>query len=126
MAVARPMPELAPVTTLTVMVRTSVDSLVPGHQRVHSRAGVSEPSRGGFLQDVHAAGGAEADDVGQADFGVLDLPFLGLAAKVEANLPDVGDAGGRDRVTLRLQPAGHVDRTLPVPPRGAGVEEVDC
>jgi len=27
-------------------------------------------SEGGFLQDVDAAGGAEADDVGQVDLGV--------------------------------------------------------
>ncbi len=37
------------------------------------------------------------------DLGALDLAVAGLAAQVVADLPDVGDAGGRDRVALRLQ-----------------------
>src|SRR5688500_8227226 len=65
------------------------------------------PGSGG-LQDVHAAGAAQPDDVGQADPGALDLAVAGLAAEVVADLPDVGDAGGRDRVALRLEAAGDV------------------
>ena len=56
---------------------------------------------------------AETDDVGQADLGALDLAVAGLAAEVVADLPDVGDAGGRDRVALRLEPARHVHRRRP-------------
>ena len=68
------------------------------------------PSGGGLLEDVDAAGRAEADHVGQADLGALDLAVAGFTAKVVADLPDVGDAGRRDRVALRLQAARHVDR----------------
>ena len=48
-----------------------------------------------------------------------------LAAQVGADLPDVGDAGRRDRVALGLQTTRDVDRGLPVPPGGPAVEEVD-
>src|SRR3546814_3797180 len=65
-------------------------------------------SGGGALQDVHAAGRAEADDVGQAHLCALDLTVAGLAAEVVAHLPDVGDAGGGDRVALALEATGHV------------------
>src|SRR5688572_13229041 len=80
--------------------------------------------RGRLLQDVHATRRAEADDVGQADLGALDLAIAGLTAQVVADLPDVGDAGGRDRVALGLQAARHVDRGLAVTPRRARQEEV--
>ena len=63
--------------------------------------------------------------MGQADLGALDLAVAGLAAEVVADLPDVGDAGRRDRVALRLEAARHVHRRLAVAPRGAGLEEVD-
>src|SRR3954464_11072309 len=53
-------------------------------------------SGGRALQDVDAAGRAEPDHVGQADLGVLDLAIAGLTPQVVADLPDVGDAGGRD------------------------------
>src|SRR5438270_406868 len=104
MAVARPMPELAPVTTLTV---------------------IRPPRSGGLLQDVDAAGRAQPDDVGQSDLGPLDLPVATLTAEVGAHLPDVGDAGGRDRMALRLKTAGHVDRQPAVAPRSPRLEEVD-
>ena len=61
----------------------------------------------------------------QADLGALDLTVARLAAQVMADLPDVGDAGGGDRVSLRLQATRHVDRERPVTPRRTGVEEVD-
>src|SRR4029450_4685043 len=81
-------------------------------------------SGGGLLQDVDAARRAEAGDGGHADLGALDLTVAGLAAQVVADLPDVGDAGRRDRVALRLQAARDVDRRLAVTPRGTGQEEV--
>src|SRR4051794_33776709 len=81
-------------------------------------------SGGGLLQDVDAAGGAEADHVGKTDLGAFDLAIAGLTTQVMADLPDVGDAGGGDRVALRLQTARHVDRRLAGAPRGAAVEEV--
>src|SRR2546422_1057215 len=62
-------------------------------------------SDGGLLQDVDAAGRAEPDHVGQTDLGLGDLAVAGLAPEVVADLPDVGDAGGGDRVALRLQTA---------------------
>src|SRR5690606_37877087 len=86
---------------------------------VHRRCGVSGC---GLLEDVDAAGRAEADHVGQADLGALDLAVAGLAAEVVAHLPDVGDAGGGDRVALRLQAAGHVHRLGAVAPGSAAVE----
>jgi hypothetical protein len=49
----------------------------------------------------------------------LDLAVPGLAAQVVADLPDVGDAGGRDRVALGLQAARHVHRGRAVAPGGA-------
>src|SRR4051794_19933786 len=78
---------------------------------------------GSLLEDVDAARGAQADDVGQANLGALDLTVAGLTPQVVADLPDVGDAGRRDRVTLRLEATGHVDRELAVAPRGTGLEE---
>ena len=63
-----------------------------------------------LLQDVHAAGRAQPDDVGQPDLGALDLAVAGLTAQVGGHLPHVGDAGGGDRVALGLQAAGDVDR----------------
>ena len=57
--------------------------------------------------------------------GAFDLTVARLAAEVVADLPDVGDAGRRDRVALRLEAARHVDRRLAVAPRGARLEEVD-
>src|SRR6266851_5258244 len=74
------------------------------------RGGPAMTSDGGLLQDVDAAGRAEADYVGQADLGVVDLAVAGLAAEVVADLPDVGDAGGGDGVALRFEAARHVDR----------------
>src|SRR3954449_11558509 len=76
-----------------------------------------------LLQDVHAAGRTETDDMGHADLGALDLTVTGLAAQVVADLPDVGDAGRRDRVALGLQAAGHVDRGGAVAPRRPALEE---
>jgi hypothetical protein len=87
--------------------------LVPARRELRHRGG------GGLLQDVDAAGRAEADHVGQADLGTLDLAVAGLAPEVVADLPDVGDAGGGDGVALGLQAAGHVDRHGPVTPRRA-------
>src|SRR5688500_9422114 len=55
-----------------------------------------DTSRCRALEDVHPAGRAETDDVGQADLGVGDLAVAGLAPQVVAHLPDVGDAGGGD------------------------------
>ena len=78
---------------------------------------------GGFLEDVDAAGGAEADDVGESDLGVGDLAVAGFVAEVVADLPDVGDAGGGDGVALGLEAAGHVDRGRAVAPGGPGLEE---
>src|SRR4051812_26228821 len=80
---------------------------------------------GGLLEDVDAAGRAEADDVGEAHVGALDLAVAGLAAEVMAHLPDVGDTRRRDRVTLRLEPARHVHGRRAVAPRGARLEERD-
>ena len=77
------------------------------------------------LEDVDAARGAEADDVREADPGAFDLAVAGLAAKVVADLPDVGDAGRRDRVALRLEAARDVDRGRAVAPRRTRLEEVD-
>ena len=99
-----------------------LDEALDGRRRLR---GLNAVLGGGLLQDVDAAGGAEADDVGQADLGALDLAVAGLAAEVVADLPDVGDAGGGDRVALGLQAAGHVHRGRAVAPRGAAVEEVD-
>src|SRR5689334_4285665 len=82
-------------------------------------------SGGGALQDVHAAGRAEPDHVGEPDLGAVDLAVAGLAAEVVADLPDVRDARRRDRVTLRLEAARHVHGRLAVAPRRARLEEVD-
>ena len=79
----------------------------------------------GLLQDVHAARRAEPDHVGQPDAGPLDLAVAGLAPEVMTDLPDVGDAGGGDRMALRLETSGDVHRHRAVAPRGAGVEEAD-
>ncbi len=61
----------------------------------------------------------------EPDAGSLDLTVAGLAAEVVADLPDVGDAGRRDRVAFRLEAAGDVDRDRAVAPRCRRVEEVD-
>jgi two-component system OmpR family sensor kinase len=55
--------------------------------------GAPAASDGGALEDVHAAGRAEADHVGEPDPSALDLPVTGLAPQVMADLPDVRDAG---------------------------------
>src|SRR5206468_3236072 len=65
-----------------------------GADRAGARDRVSRRGlRGGLLEDVYAAGGAEADDVRQTDLGSLDLAVAGLTAQVVAHLPDVRDAG---------------------------------
>src|SRR5271167_3722908 len=69
-----------------------------------------------FFEDVDAAGGAQADHVGKADLGFLDLAIASLSAKVMADFPDVGDAGGRDGVALGLQPARYIHRRRAVAP----------
>ena len=43
--------------------------------------------------------------MGQADLGVFDLTIAGFTAEMMADLPDVGDAGCSDRVTLGLKAA---------------------
>ena len=80
------------------------DGVVDGRGH-RSRAQPERPKPSGrrLLQDVHAAGRAQPDDVGQADLGALDLAVAGLAAQVGGHLPHVGDAGGGDRVALGLQ-----------------------
>src|SRR5262245_29734753 len=50
---------------------------------------MTRPVSGGLLEDVDAAGGAQADDVGEPDLGVGDLAVARLAAEVVADLPDV-------------------------------------
>ncbi len=62
--------------------------------------------------------------MGEADLGAFDLTVAGFTAQVMADLPDVGDAGRGDRMTLRLETARHVHRRLAVTPRGTRVEEV--
>ena len=86
---------------------------------VVKRPGVAPRSGGGLLEDVDAACGAEPDHVRETDLGAFDLTIAGLAAEVVADLPDVGDAGRRDRVALRLEAARHVHRRLAVTPRRA-------
>src|SRR5258708_20341650 len=75
-------------------------------------------SGGGFLQDVQAAGRAESDDVGEADFCPVDLPRAGLAAQGVAHFPDIGDAGGRDQVPLGFESSAYVHWHIAVAPRG--------
>src|SRR5690348_13117454 len=60
----------------------------------------------------------------QPDARALDLPGTRLVPQVLADLPHVGDAGGRDRVTLGLQPPADVHRGLTVTPGRPRVEEV--
>ena len=78
----------------------------------------------GLLEDVDGAGGAEPDDVREADLGALDLTVARLAAQVRRHLEDVGDTRRTDRVTLRDQAAADVDRDLAVAPRAALVDEL--
>ncbi len=92
----------------------------PGWRRVTRR-----PGSGRLLEDVHAAGGAEPDDVGEADLRPLDLTRARLPPQVVRDLPDVRDAGRGDRVALGLQAARHVDRRAAVAERRTGLEEVD-
>ena len=56
----------------------------------------------------------ESDDMGQSDLGALDLPIAGFAAQVVADLPDVRDTGGRDRMSLRLRPPDTFTGVVPV------------
>ena len=62
--------------------------------------------------------------MGEPDARTLDLTVAGFAAQVVADLPDVRDAGGGDRVALRLETAGDVHRRRAVAPRRARPEEV--
>src|SRR4030088_1960990 len=101
---ARPSPRLAPVTTTTRSV---------SRNRSVTDIAASPPDQCGdpgscrrLLQNVHSACRAEPDDVGQADLGPLDLATLRFTAQVMADPPDVRDAGGPDRVALRLESAG--------------------
>ena len=61
----------------------------------------------------------------ETDLRALDLAIAGLTAQVMADLPDVGDAGRRDRVALRLQTARDVHRRAAVAERRTRLEEVD-
>jgi hypothetical protein len=67
---------------------------------------------------------AKTDDVGHAHLGALDLALLALAAEVRGHLVDAGNAGGRDRVALRLEAAAHVHRHVAVAPTAPGTHEV--
>jgi len=75
---------------------------------------ITAKSDGLLLQDVHRAGRAEADDVGEADLGVWDLAVAGLAAEVGGDLIDVGGAGGADGMALGDEAAADVDWGLAV------------
>src|SRR5215472_9655793 len=59
-----------------------------------------------LLEDVHGAGAAHADDMGEADLGALDLAVLRFAAKMRGHFIDVGDARGAERVAFRQKTAG--------------------
>ena len=54
----------------------------------------------------------------------FDLSVAGFASQMGGHLVDVGDAGGAERVALGQQPARHVDRDLPVPPRAPLVDQL--
>ena len=62
--------------------------------------------------------------MGHPNLRALDLPRSRLSSEMRRDLPDVGDAGGRDRVTLRLQATRDIHRRAAIAPGGAGVEEV--
>src|SRR6266566_8279563 len=85
---------------------------------------MDEDLDGLLLEDVDGAGGAEADDVGEADLGPVDLTLAGFAPEVGGDLVDVGGARGADGMALGDQPAADVDRRAPIPHRRAGVDEL--
>ena len=62
--------------------------------------------------------------MGHADLRALDLAVARLAAQLRGDLEHAGRAGHADRVALREQSAGHVDRGRAVTPRGPPVDEV--
>src|SRR5262249_40293701 len=77
---------------------------------------------GGLLEYVHPARAGQADHVGEANLGALDLPVARLAAQVRGHLVDVGDPGRPERVPLGQQATGDVHGDLAVAPRAAPVD----
>ena len=71
---------------------------------------------------MDAARRAEPDHVGETDLGAFDLTGTGLAPQVMADLPDVGDTSGGDRMALRLQAARHVDGLAAIAERSTGLK----
>ena len=59
------------------------------------------PSKIALFEDVNRAGGAEPDDVGESDAGILDLAPASFPAQVGADFIDVCNARGPQRVALR-------------------------
>src|SRR5215831_1410704 len=58
-------------------------------------------------------GRVPAEGVSEADGRAVDLTRSRLPAKLGHDLADLGSAGGADRMSLRLEPAGGVDGDLP-------------
>ena len=54
---------------------------------------------GGF-EDVNPTRAAETDHVGETNLGAFDLALPAFIAQVLADLPDVGDTSGGDRMSL--------------------------
>src|SRR5262245_10701348 len=79
-------------------------------------------SRLDLFEDLDRAGGAEADDVREADLGAFDLAAAGFTAQVPDDLTDVGDARRAERVPLREQAAAGVDGDLAADTRRAFVD----
>ena len=50
---------------------------------------------------------------GDGETRVGDLPGIGLAAQLQHQFVDLAEAGGADRMTLRLQSSGGIDRYPP-------------
>src|SRR3546814_7250515 len=57
--------------------------------------------------------GPQSDDMGETHAGAFDLPRPGVAAQMQAQLIEIGDTRGTDRMPLRQETSRDVDRYTP-------------
>src|SRR3546814_19626266 len=68
--------------------------------------------------------GPQSDDMGETHAGAFDLPRPGVAAQMQAQLIEIGDTRGTDRMPLRQETSRDVDRYTPAERSSPAVDHV--
>src|SRR5882757_9320284 len=135
LAKSRPIPAPAPVTT-TTLPSTIIPMILLLNRTAGLLTSAAAPLRLplfcerfrsfycvllDLLENVHSAGTAQTNHVGQADPSALHLTLAGLTTQMCRYLVNVGNTGGSQRMPLRQETAGYVDRDAPAQGRLAAV-----